>query len=78
MKGLDPGMNTHLIPGDKSKETSEVKASLAESKFLVEKSLGPGTAVHAFNPSIQETEACRSLSSKSIYRASSRTAKLRQ
>jgi hypothetical protein len=42
------------------------------------KSLGPGMAVHAFNPSAQETEACGSLNSRSVYCASFRTANLRQ
>jgi hypothetical protein len=34
--------------------------------------------VHAFNPSIQETEAGRSLSSSLVFRASSGTTKLRR
>jgi hypothetical protein len=42
------------------------------------KGLSPGVVVHNFDPSIQETEPGRSLSSRSIYTASSRTAKLRQ
>jgi hypothetical protein len=32
--------------------------------------------IHAFNPSTQETEACRSLSSRSVYRAKSRQTRL--
>lgn len=56
----------------------EFKASLVPSKFQVEKSLGPSVVVCTFDPSIQETELCRSLSSRSVYRASSSTAKLRQ
>jgi hypothetical protein len=67
-----------LIPGDKDKQILEFKASLVQRNFLIEKSLGPCVVIHAFNPSIQETEPCKSLSSRSIYRASSRTVKLRQ
>lgn len=65
-----------LISGDK--QIFEFKASLGQSKFKIEKGLGPGVVVHTFNPRTQETEACRSLSSWSIYRASFRTAKLTQ
>lgn len=43
-----------------------------------EKSVGPGVVVHAFSSSTPETEACRSLSSRPVYRANSWTAKLRQ
>ena len=62
-----------LISGDK--QIFEFKASLGQSKFKIEKGLGPGVVVHTFNPRTQETEACRSLSSWSIYRASFRTAR---
>jgi hypothetical protein len=55
---------TPLIPGGRGKQISEFKASLIQSKFQVEKSLGPSMVAHTFNPSIQETEACRSLSSR--------------
>lgn len=42
----------------------------------VKKGVGPGTVIYNFNPSIQETVAkCSSLSSRSVYRGSSRTAK---
>jgi hypothetical protein len=44
----------------------------------MKKSLNPGVGIYTFNPSIQETEPCRSLSSRSAYRASSMTAKLMQ
>ena len=69
---------TPLILGDRSKQISEFNASLGQSKFQVKKSSSPGVVVCTFNPSIQETEQSRSLSSRSIYRTSSRTAKLRQ
>jgi hypothetical protein len=52
-----------LIPGDSGKQISEFKAILVQSKFQVKKSLGLGV-VHTFNPSTQETEACRSLELK--------------
>ena len=42
------------------------------------KSLDPGIMLHDFCPRVQETEPCRSLSSRLIYWASSRIAKLRQ
>lgn len=54
----------------------EFKASLEQRKFQIEKSFGPGMVVHAFNPRIQETEPIRSLSLRSVYRASSRIGKL--
>jgi hypothetical protein len=38
-----------LIPGKKGKQISEFKARLLESKFQIEKSLGPGMVDHAFN-----------------------------
>jgi hypothetical protein len=47
-----------LIPGDKSKQISELKANLGQKKFQVEKTLVPGMMVHAFNLRTQETEAC--------------------
>ena len=43
-----------LFPGDMGKQ---FKARLILSKFQVKKSLGPGMVVHAFNPSIQKTNA---------------------
>jgi hypothetical protein len=43
----------------------------------IKESLGPDMVVYAFNPSTQETEAYRSLSSKSVFRASAMAAKLR-
>jgi hypothetical protein len=67
-----------LIPGYRSKQISEFKASLRQSKFQAEKSLDLDMVVLDFNPRTQETKPCRSLSSRSIYRASSRRAKLRQ
>ena len=67
-----------LMPGDKTKQMSKFKVNLGQSKNYVEKRLGPGWLVHAFSPSIQETEPCRSLSSRSVYRTSFRMAKLRQ
>lgn len=42
-----------------------------------EKNLDPVMVVHIFKTSTQETEQWRSLSSRSVYRASSRTAKLK-
>ena len=44
----------------KSKQISEFKASLVQSKFQVERNLGPDVVVHAFNPRTQESEAYRS------------------
>jgi hypothetical protein len=38
-----------LIPGDRDKQISEFKASLGQSKFQLEKSLGPGVVVYTFN-----------------------------
>ena len=58
-------------------QVSEFKASLVLSKFQVEKSLSPGVEVHTFDLNIQETESHKSLNSRSIYRTSFRTAKLR-
>jgi hypothetical protein len=52
--------------------------TLVQIKFQVEKSLGTGGVVNTFNPRTQETETFRSLSSRSVYIASSRTAKFRQ
>ena len=60
------------------RQIPEFKASLVQNKFHVEKSLNSGMIVCVFNSSIQETEPFRSLNSRSIYKASSRTAKLRQ
>jgi hypothetical protein len=54
-----------LIPGDRGKQILEFRASLVQRKFQVEKSLGPGVVIPAFNPSIHETEPFRSLSSRS-------------
>jgi hypothetical protein len=67
-----------LIPGDRGKQISEFKDSLGQRKFQVEKILGAGMVVDTFNPRTQETKTCSSLSLRSIYRASSRIAKLRQ
>ena len=67
-----------MIPGDRDKPIPEFKANLEQSQFQVEKSLGPDMVIQALNPSIQDTEPYRSLSSRSIYKASSRTAKLRR
>ena len=71
-----------MIPIEKGKRIFEFKVSLVESKFKVDKSLGPIVMVYSFNPRTQgtnpRTKACRSLSLRSIYRVSSRTAKLRQ
>jgi hypothetical protein len=44
------------MPRDRDKQISEFKASLRQSKFQVEKSLGPGVVDHTFNSSIHETE----------------------
>ena len=78
MKSFSPRWNTPLIAGDKGEEIFEVKASQEQSKFQVKISLNPGVVVHTFNSSIQEPEPCTFLSSRSIYRANSRTARLRQ
>jgi hypothetical protein len=64
-----------LIPGDRGKQISGFKASLVQCKFQVKKSLTVDVVVYTLNPRNQETEP---YSSRSIYRASSRTAKLRQ
>jgi hypothetical protein len=42
----------------------------------MKKNLSPAAMIHAFNLCIEETEPCRSLGSRLIYIASSRTAKL--
>ena len=42
------------------------------------KSLGPGMVLHDFYCRVQETEPCRSLCSRLVYWASSKTTKLRQ
>ena len=42
----------------------EFRVSLVQSKFQVVKSLGLGVVIHAFNPSNQGTESCRSLEFK--------------
>ena len=63
---------------EKLKEISKFKANLEQREFQVEKSLEPGMVDHAIHPSIQKTEPWRSLSSRSVDRASSRTTKLRQ
>jgi hypothetical protein len=57
IKNLGPGMVVHTFnPRRKWQADLKFKASLIQSKFQVKKSL---------DPSIQETEACRSLSSRS-------------
>jgi hypothetical protein len=48
---------------------SEFNTSLVQSKFQVKKGLGTGVVIHTLNLSKQETEACRSLNSRSGYRA---------
>jgi hypothetical protein len=63
---------------DRKKQISEFRASLILSNPQVEKKLDQGMDDHTFNPSIQKTEACRSLSSRSVYRVNFRTAKLGQ
>lgn len=63
---------------EKLKEISKFKANLEQRELQVEKSLEPGMVDHAIYPSIQKTEPWRSLSSRSVDRASSRTTKLRQ
>jgi hypothetical protein len=60
-----------LIPGGKDKQIIEFGAILGQSKFQIEKCLGGGVGCvgvmnYAFNPNIQETEAYRSLSSRSF------------
>jgi hypothetical protein len=39
-------------------------------RHMAMKSLGPGMGLHTLNPNTQKTEACRSLSSRSVYIAS--------
>jgi hypothetical protein len=65
-----------LILGDRGKQISEFKTSLVQSKFQLKISLNLSMVVHILNPSVQETELCKSQRSRSVYRASSRTAKL--
>lgn len=43
------------MPGNRGKQISEFKASLIQSKFQVQKSLGPVMVVHTFKPSTQES-----------------------
>lgn len=50
-----------LIPVIRGKQISEFKVTLVQSKFQVNKSLGPDIVIHAFNSQTQETEAWRYL-----------------
>ena len=63
---------------EKLKEISKFKANLEQGELQVDQSLEPGMVDHAIHPSIQKTEPWRSLSSRSVDRASSRTTKFRQ
>ena len=67
MKRLGPDMVVPLIPGDRGKQISEFKTSLAQSEFQVKNSLGPGVVIYSLIPAF-----------RLVYRASSRTSKLRQ
>jgi hypothetical protein len=67
MRSLGPGMVVYIFKlRSRSKQISEFKASLGQSKFQIEKSLSTGMVVHTFNPRTQETEACRSLNLRSV------------
>lgn len=79
IKILGPGRMAHAFNTRRQdKQISELNVILVQRKFQVYKSLGPNIVAHAFNPRNQGTDSFRSLSSRSIYRASFRTAKLRQ
>ena len=53
-------------------------AKLPSCEKELNKSLDLGMVAYGFNMSTQETEICRSLRSRSVYRAISRIAKLKQ
>ena len=61
-----------------TKPNSSFSSGPVWDKAGEKKSLNPGIVKHALIPALQETEPRRFLSSRSIYRASSRKAKLRQ
>ena len=82
MRSLGPGMvsGTHTFNCRRQNQADfqdQGQSGMEQVPKKVE-SLGPDLVVHIFNPGIQKTESCSYLRSRSVNRASSRTAKLRQ